>query len=218
MDIKEQKLLNYYYEKLSGGTFDEKDVYAFFHLIRNQCDENSCIQELIDFVMLRDRYEGRIKEAIFASQKKFEQIGKTKAAIRINDVFSFKEIKSALNKALENCQLAALENDKINDFITCLISILQQVQIMKQEDGSSISKEIGKLFFAVSQKQIILMAEIEVSQNLFKKTNVVFPVLTVNNNYVDLKKQDRYDTPYLFADQVVEIKNHDGKLEIAIPN
>lgn len=217
MDIKEQALLKHYYDKLCDGTFDEKDGYAFLLLIRSQCDKNSCIRELADFVMQRDRYDGHIKEHIFASRKKFEQIGKTKAAIRINDVFTFKEIKSELNKTLADCQLAVLNNEQINAFITCLISILQQVKIMVDEDGSAASREIGKLFFAVSQKQIILMAEIEVSQNLLKKTNVVFPVLTANNNYADIKKQDRFDTPYLFVDEVVEIMNREGKLEISIP-
>ncbi|WP_338449475.1 hypothetical protein R4Z09_25420 [Niallia oryzisoli] len=78
-------------------------------------------------------------------------------------------------------------------------------------------KEIGKLFFAISQKQIILMADLEVSQNMFKKTNAVFPVLTANNHYLDMKKQDRFDTPYLFTDQVIEIISVEGQLEIVIP-
>lgn len=212
MDIKEQMLLSYYYEKLRGGTLDERDVYAFLLLIRHRSEENSCIRELADFVMQRDQYDGRIKNHLFMTRKKFEQLGKTKAAIRIDDVFSFKEIKNGVNKALANCQLKSIENGQINDFVTCLISLLQQIIITEQD------REIGKLFFAVSQKQIILMVEIEVFQNHKKKTNVVFPVLTANNSYVEVKKQNRYDTPYLFADQVIEVINRSGKLEITIPD
>ncbi|WP_338449451.1 hypothetical protein R4Z09_25290 [Niallia oryzisoli] len=211
MDKKEQSLLNYYYSKLMDHTFDEKDVYPFFQLIRNRCNEIRSINELTDFAVQREQYTGFIKDYIFDMRRKFESLGKTKTALRIEDVFSFKEIRSGVNKALEEWQLDGLSNEQMNDLVTCLISILQQIPIM--DNG----RDIGKLFFAISHKQIILMAEIEVSQNMFKKTNAVFPVLTANNHYLDLKKQDRFDTPYLFADQVIEINCHEGKLEIVIP-
>ncbi|MCM3570958.1 hypothetical protein [Neobacillus mesonae] len=212
MDIKEQGLMKYYYEKLRDHNFDEKDCYAFLHLIQKHSKENGCIQELADFVMKRDQYNGSIKEKLFASRKKFEQLGKTKAAIRVDDVFSFREIKSELNKTLAGCQLEPLENEPINDFVTCLISLMQQVKMIQKD------RETGKLFFAISQKQIILMIEIEVAQNFLKKTNVVFPVLTANNSYIALKKQDHYDTPYLFTDKIIEVVNHGGKLEVMVPD
>ncbi|ETI67220.1 hypothetical protein [Neobacillus vireti] len=211
MDTKELSLLNYYYGKLNENTFDEKDIYAFLQLIRNRSKEIRCINELTDFVVQREEYRGFIKDYLFETRKKFESLGKTNKTLRIEDVFSFKELKNGINKALEKGQLTGLTNEKLNDFVTCLISILQQINIT--DDG----REIGKLFFAISNKQIILMAEIEVYQNVFKKTNAVFPVLTANNSYLDFKKQDRFDTPYLFADKVIEITNHDGELKIIIP-
>src|SRR3954452_8249824 len=100
MDAKEQSLLNYYYAKLMENTFDEKDVYAFLFLIRNQSQEYRCINELADVVAQREKYKGFIKEYLFETRKKFENLGKTKAAIRIEDVFSFKEIKHGINKVL----------------------------------------------------------------------------------------------------------------------
>ncbi|MFK9093951.1 hypothetical protein [Bacillus salipaludis] len=212
MDTKEQLLVNYYYGKLIDNTFDEKDVYAFIQLIRNRSKEIRCIYELTNFAVQREQYKGFIKEYIFDSRKKFESLGKTNTALRIEDVFSFKEMKNGINSALEDLQLQGLTNEKMNDFVTCLISILQQIPIIDDD------REIGKLFFAVSNKQIILMAEIEVYQNVFKKTNAVFPVLTTNNSYLDIKKQDRFDTPYLFSDKVIEIISHDGKLELIIPD
>ncbi|PFN95874.1 hypothetical protein COJ85_25180 [Bacillus sp. AFS076308] len=211
MDKKEQSLLHYYYEKLVGNTFDEKDLYGFLLVIRNQSKEIRSIQELSDFVMLRDQHQGYVKQYLFETKKKFESLGKTKSAFRIEDVFSFKEIKNGLNKTLAAFGLEGLSNERVNDFVTCLISVLQQVMIIEDD------LEIGKLYFALSNKQIILMAEVEVTQNLFKKTNAVFPVLTANNSYVDIKKQDRYDTPYLFVDKIVEVTNHEGKLEMTIP-
>ena len=212
MDTKVKSLMNYYYGKLIENTFDEKDVYAFLQLIRNRNKENRCINELTDFVSQREQYKGFITDYLFDTRKKFESLGKTNAVLRIEDVFSFKEIKNSINKDLEDGQLKGLTNEKMNDFVTCLISILQQVAIIDND------RVIGKLFFAISNKQIILMAELEVYQNVFKKTNAVFPILTANNSYLDIKKQDRFDTPYLFADKVVEIISQEGKLEINIPD
>jgi hypothetical protein len=211
MDKKEQSLLKFYYEKLLENTFDEKDLYGFLLGIRNQTKEISSIRELTDFVMLRDQHQGYVKQYLLEIRKKFESLGKTKSAFRIEDVFSFKEIKNGLNKALAEVDLAGLSNEQVNDFVACLISILQQVKIIEDD------REIGKLYFALSNRQIILMAEVEVTQNLFKKTNAVFPILTANNSYIDIKKQDRYDTPYLFVDKVVEVTNREGKLEFMIP-
>ncbi|MEH7117285.1 hypothetical protein V7128_07665 [Neobacillus vireti] len=211
MDKKEKSLLNYYYQRLVEANFDEKDLYGFLLGIRNHSNGIRSLQELADFVMLRDQHQGYVKQYIFETKKKFESLGKTKSAFRIEDVFSFKEIKNGLNKALTEADLNGLTNEQVNDFVTCLISILQQVKITQDD------REIGKLYFALSNKQIILMAELEITQNLFKKTNAVFPVLTANNSYVDIKKQDRYDTPYLFVDKVVEVTNHEGKLVITIP-
>ncbi|MBM7650979.1 hypothetical protein [Neobacillus cucumis] len=211
MDKKQHSLLNYYYEKLVGNTFDEKDIYGFLPAIRNKSKEIQSIDELADFVMEREEHQGFVKQYLFETKKRFESLGKTKSAFRIEDVFSFKEIKNGINKALAAAELNGLSNEQVNDFVTCLISLLQQVKIIEDD------REIGKLFFALSNKQIILMAELEITQNFLKKTNAVFPVLTANNTYVDIKKQDRYDTPYLFDDKVVEITNLEGKLEITIP-
>jgi hypothetical protein len=211
MDTKEQSLLKYYYEKLQNNTFDEKDVYAFLQLIRNRSEENRCINELADVVFHREKHEGAVKEYLFDTKKKFENIGRTKAALRIEDVFSFRDIRNGMNHILEQYELKALANEKINDFITCLISILQQIKIMDNE------REIGKLFFAISKKQVILMAEIEVAQNFLKKTNAVFPVLTTNNTYIEMKKQDKYDTPYLFSEKVIEVTSQGDELEIIVP-
>lgn len=208
MDIKERTLLNYYYGKLLDNTVDEKDIYTILLMIGNRSSEISCIKELAAFAVQRERYRGIIRDYLFDTRIKF----KTPGRIRIEDVFSFKEMKTGINKSLADHQFKGLTNEKMNDFVACLISILQQIRIIDDQDS-----EVGKLFFAISSKQIILMAEIEVSQNFLKKTNAVFPVLTANNTYVVMKKQDRYDTPYLFKDKVIEVINREGKLEITIP-
>lgn len=212
MDMKEKSLITYYYDKLVDNCFDEKDVYPFLILVSHKGKEITCINELADFVMHRGQNEGVIKEYLQKTTHKFENLGKVNTVIKIEDVFSFKEIKNGINKVLVDCQLNGLSNEKVNDFITCLISILQHVKITEAGKG------IGQLFFAIASKQVMLMAEVDVVQNGQKKTTAVFPVLTANNNYIDIKKKDKYDSPYFFEDKVIEMTNQNGKLEIIVPN
>jgi hypothetical protein len=40
--------------------------------------------------------------------------------------------------------------------------------------------------------------------------------LTANNNYIDIKKPDKYDAPYFFEEDVIEIENQGGKLAITV--
>jgi hypothetical protein len=210
MDRKEKSLIYYYYEKLLNNSFDGKDVYAFFMLIRNRSNGNKCINELTDFMVGRDKYQGFIKDYLLETSHKFDALGKGNTAIKIEDVFSFREIKQGINQVLAACRLQGLANEKINDVITCVISILQHVSITENR------RDIGKVFFAMASKQIMLMAELEIGQNGQKKTNAVFPVLTANNNYIDIKKQDKYDAPYFFEEDVIEVGIQGGKLAITV--
>ncbi|MBT2696065.1 hypothetical protein J7E79_01220 [Bacillus sp. ISL-40] len=209
MDRKERTLINYYYEKLLDNRLDEKDVYAFLILISNKSTGNSCLQELAGFVVSRGTKPGVVTEYLCETRNKFANLGKMNTALKIEEVFSFKEIKNGINHVLVDCGLKGISNEQVNDIIMCVISILQHVKIT--ENG----REIGRLFFAIASKQVMLMAEVEIVQNGGgKKTNVVFPVLTAKNNYASIKKQDKYDAPYFFEEKVIEIINQDGKLEI----
>ena len=210
MDRKEKSLLDFYYGKILDHTFDEKDVYAFLVLLRNQSTEIRCINELADFIAYRGKKEGFIKEYLLETRQKFERLGKVNTPIRIEDVFSFREVKSAINKALMECQLKGLENEQINNILICILSLLQHIPILDK------GREIGMLFLAISTKQVLLMAEVEIVQNGNKKSHAVFPVMTANNHYHEIKKQDKYDTPYFFDKNILEIANNQGKLEITI--
>jgi hypothetical protein len=188
--------------------FDEKDVYPFLSLISNRSNGKNCFLELADFVLSRGNHTGIITDFLLETKNKFANLGKTNAVLKLEEVFSFKEIKAGINQVLVDCQLNGISNEQINDFITCIISVLQHVKIT--ENG----REIGKLFFAIASQQVMLMAEVEIVQNGIKKTNAVFPVLTAKNNYVEIKKQDKYDAPYFFEEKMIEIINQDGKIEI----
>jgi hypothetical protein len=208
MDRKEWSLINYYYEKFLDNRFDEKDIYGFLTLISNRSNGNSCLHELADFIMSRGANNGGVSDYLLETRNKFANLAKMNTALKIEEVFSFKEIKNGINQVLVDCQLKGLSNEQINDFIVGIISILQHVKIT--ENG----REIGRLFFAIASKQVMLMAEVEIVQNGIKKTNAVFPVLTAKNNYVAIKKQDKYDAPYFFEEKVIEITNQGGKIEI----
>ncbi|WP_180247527.1 hypothetical protein [Bacillus sp. AFS031507] len=45
-----------------------------------------------------------------------------------------------------------------------------------------------------------------------------FPVSTANNSYVDFKKYDRFDSPYLYAEKLIAVTDEEGKLEIITPD
>jgi hypothetical protein len=209
MDRKERTLINYYYEKLLDNRLDEKDAYAFLILLSNKSNGNSCLQELAGFVVSRGTKPGVVTEYLCETRNKFANLAKMNTALKIEEVFSFREIKNGINQVLVDCGLKGISNEQVNDIIVCVISILQHVKIT--ENG----REIGQLFFAIASKQVMLMAEVEIVQNGGgKKTNVVFPVLTAKNNYATIKKQDKYDAPYFFEEKVIEISNQDGKMEI----
>ncbi|MGF6953756.1 hypothetical protein QF028_006261 [Neobacillus sp. B4I6] len=209
MDRKERTLINYYYEKLLDNRLDEKDAYAFLILLSNKSNGNSCLQELAGFVVSRGTKPGVVTEYLCETRNKFANLAKMNTALKIEEVFSFREIKNGINQVLVDFQLKGISNEQVNDIIVCVISILQHVKIT--ENG----REIGQLFFAIASKQVMLMAEVEIVQNGGgKKTNVVFPVLTAKNNYATIKKQDKYDAPYFFEEKVIEITNQDGKMEI----
>ncbi|WP_043982267.1 hypothetical protein [Priestia megaterium] len=213
MDMKEKSLIVHYHNKFSQNTFDEKDVYAFLILIRNQSKGIKCINELADFIAHRDKDRGLIKEYLDLTQQKFNNFGKEDMVIEIKEVFSFKEIKAGVNKILQEIGLEGLSNEKINDLLTCIISILQHVKIT---DGKG-RREIGKLYFSISNKQISLLGKVKMSYQ-GELIDIVFPVLSVKNNYIKLEKQGKQDTPIIFTDDIIEVVNKKGTLEFIKSN
>lgn len=212
MDKKEEQLIKYYHDKFKNRTFDEKDVYAFLILIRNQSKGYQCINELSDFIAHRDKDRGYIKNYLKETKSKFENIGKKDDVIVIEEVFSFKEIKSGVNGILKQIGFEELTNEQINDFILCIISILQQVRITHK------NKVIGHLEFAISSKKIQLLGNVEVIQDNGSKPHVLFPVLSAKNNYYPVQKIDKHDSPLAFEDVIIEVININGKFHIGVPD
>ena len=211
MDKKEQQLFNYYYNKFAERNFDEKDVLSFLLFVRERALDNKVMKELGDFVVHRKDYTGYVKTFFDECQEIINNLGKGKSK-KIENLFSFKEIRNGFNSLFIDQGLEKLPHEVINDFILCVISLLQNVALVS---GSS-KKKVGHLSFAASSKELFLMGNIKVLHK-GRYIPVTFPVLSVRNMYEKVKPQDDKDTPYLFDDQIIEIVNNNGEMLITFP-
>ncbi len=213
MDRKENQLMDFYYDKFAKKNFDEKDLYSFLLLVRESAKDIRCIRELGDFIAHREKSKGYvIKDYLEESERVLNNLGKEKNTMKIDNVFSFKEIRNGFNSLFQQIGYSKLPNETINDFVLCIISLLQDVKII----SSKSKREIGKLSFGVSSKEIFLMGSIKIL-NKDRYDSVMFPVLSVDNIYEEVKPSDKYDTPYLFSDEIIEVFNVSGKMVITFP-
>ena len=167
--------------------------------------------ELGDFVVSRKNYSGYVKAFFNDCQEIINNLGKGKNK-KIENMFSFKEIRNGFNSLFIDQGLEKLPHEVINDFILCVISLLQNVALVS---GSS-NKKVGHLSFAASSKELFLMGNMKVLHK-GRYIPVTFPVLSVRNMYEKVKPQDDKDTPYLFDDQIIEIVNNNGEMLITFP-
>lgn len=212
MDKKQQQLITYYYNKFAERTFDEKDLYSFLLVVRKDAHDNKVIQELSDFLLHRENNTGYVKDYLEECKHIITNLEKVKDRKKIEDLFSFKDIRNGFNTLLISYGFEKLPNDIINDFILCIISLLQSVSLL----SGTLNKEVGHLSFAASSKEIFLMGNMK-TLSKGRYIPVTFPVLSVNNNYEKITPQDSNDTPYLFNDELIEVVNIDGELVITFP-
>lgn len=212
MDRKELQLINDYYDKFSSGSFDEKDFYGFLMLVKEHVKNNQIIQDLTDFIVHREKCTGYAKTYLDECKELINNLGKAKVRKKIEPIFSFKEIRSGFNALFQQLGLEKLSIETINDFVLCIISLLQNVKIV----SGSLHKEIGYLSFAASSKELILMGNLLV-RNQGRTMPITFPVLTVQNRYEKITPQDEKDTPYLFDNEIMEVINVNQKLAITFP-
>lgn len=212
LDKKQQQLITYYYTKFTERTFDEKDLYSFLMVVRKDAHDNKVIQELGDFLLHRENNTGYVKDYLEKCKEVITNLEKTKTRMKIDDLFAFKDIRTGFNALFSSYGLDKLSNDIINDFILCIISLLQSVALV----SGTLNKEVGHLSFAASSKEIFLMGNMK-TLSKGRYIPVTFPVLSVKNNYEKITPQDSNDTPYLFNDELVEVVNIDGQLVITFP-
>lgn len=212
MDKKERQLFDYYYNKFVERDFDEKDVFSFLLLVKEDAQDNKVIKELGDFIIHRENCAGHVKVFFEHCQEIINNLGKGKKK-KIENMFSFKEIRIGFNSFFTEQGLEKLSHEVINDIILCIISLLQDVKLVA---GSS-NKEIGHLSFAASSKELFLMGNMKVLHK-GKFIPVTFPVLSVRNMYEKIKPQDANDTPYLFDNEIIEVINNNRKIMITFPS
>lgn len=211
MDKKERQLFDYYYTKFADRSFDEKDVLSFLLFIRVDAQDNKVMKELGDFIVHRENCTGFVKEFFKECKQIIDNLGKGRKQ-KIENLFSFKEIRNGFNAFFIDQGYEKMTPEVINDFILCIISLLQNVKLLS---GNS-HKEVGHLSFAASSKELFLMGNMKVLHK-GRFIPVTFPVLSVRNMYEKIKPQDENDTPYLFDNQIIEIENNNGQIIIAFP-
>ena len=211
MDKKERQLFDYYYNKFTERSFDEKDVLSFLLFVREDAHDNKVMKELGDFIAQRESYTGYVKAFFEDCQEIINNLGTGKKK-KIENMFSFKEIRNGFNSLFTDQGLEKLSSEVINDFILCIISLLQDVALVS---GSS-NKKVGHLSFAASSKDLYLMGNMKVLHK-GRFIPVTFPVLSVRNMYEKVKPQDKNDTPYLFDNQIIEVINSNGEMLITFP-
>ncbi|AOV07352.1 hypothetical protein [Sporosarcina ureilytica] len=210
MDKKEKQLVDYYYGKFSERSFDEKDLYSFLMVVREHSRDHEVIRELTDFIVHRENSMGYAKAYIDECKEIINNLGKTKVRRKIEHLYSFKEIRNGFNALFQELGLERLPVEIMNDFLICIISLLQGVKIV------SGNKNVGHLSFAASSKELFLMGNMTIL-NQGRKMPITFPVLSVNNLYEEIKPQDSKDTPYLFDHEVMEVINVNRQLAITFP-
>lgn len=212
MDKKQQQLITYYYNKFTTRTFDEKDLYSFLMVVRIDAHDNKVIQEISDFLLHRENNTGYVREYLAECKQIITNLEKVKIKKKIENLFSFKDIRNGFNMLFTDYGFEKLSNEIINDFILCIISLLQSVALV----SGTLNKEVGQLSFAASSKELFLMGNMK-TLSKGRYIPVTFPVLSVKNNYEKITPQDSNDTPYLFNDELIEVVNIDGQLVITFP-
>jgi len=144
MDAKEFSLIEYYHLKIEKNIFNENDVFSFLILIRQYAERATPTREIGDFIAHREKDRGYIKNYLYETKKKLEKVGKTNVTIDIKPVFTFKEISKSINDVLLLLKLSTFSDDNIARIIICVISILQEVEIVDKAKDI-----IGKLKFRI---------------------------------------------------------------------
>lgn len=211
--MKKQQLVEYYYKQFSSRSFDEKDFLSFLLLIREDANNHKVVKDIADFIVQRENCTGYVKDYLDNCQLIITNLEKAQRRKKIEPLFSFKEMRNGFNGLFVELGYEKLHAEIINDFILCIISLLQSVKLV----SGSLNKEVGHLSFAAASKEVFLMGNMKtLSKGRF--IPVTFPVICVKNIYEDVKQQDSKDTPYLFNDTLIEVVNYEETLLITFPN
>lgn len=203
MDSKEKQLIDYYYNKFINRCFNEKDVYSFLIILRQYAKKESPVYEFANFIAHREKDRGYIRDYLETTKYKINNIGKIDTTIIIREVFSDIEISNSFNETLRKVNKDPMPLEIINDIIMCIISLLQDVRIVSRKN-----KPIGKLKIGLSKTKIFLIGEVDLIYG--KESKAIFPVLEVNNLYLDIPEKYTEENPAILSSTVEVISESDN--------
>ncbi|GEM_PF-4060977 len=211
MDRKLQQMNTRYFELFSDRTFEETDVLGFLSLAAGQ-SEISILAALHEFITVRDTQSGHVADYFKKSADIISRLGTGGPKEKIEILFTFKDIRNALNQYFAEAGCGKLSAEPVSDFLLIVISLLQHTPIRQGKNR----RTAGSLIFGASQKELLLLGSLKTNVN-GRSIPVTFPVLAVKNDYEPVKKQDAEDSPYLFEDSAAVMIRHDGRLLITFP-
>ncbi len=178
MDRKEHWQVSRLHAQIVQGTFSEEDVFALLMLLREYSAKDSPVRECADFIAHREKDRGQIFEYLVRTKNVLDNLGKVSTVLEIKPVFSMPEMKSCLESCLAQFSLAALTDLVVNGLLVCIISLLQDVRLVRR-DGVPI----GVLEVAISKTEVVLLGKVRLDS---KPVNVVFPVFVAKNDFMDI--------------------------------
>lgn len=193
-DNKEIQMFDYYYEKLSLNTFDEKDIYGLFILLRNHAKRDSWVREIGDLIAHRKKERGNLFDSIIAAREvSLYHSGKVPGSkgIQTNDFVSM------FNSLLGQLGYRILDNEKVVDVLLCVFSIAQHT---KYYDEKNIS--IGRLFIHISEASIELLTDTDRPQHII--------LGTIDNKYMTTSAK----MPLFCLDKPITVMRDNGRLVI----
>lgn len=178
MDRKERWQISRLHTKVVQGAFTEEDVFALLMVLREYAASGSPLRECADFIAHREKDRGHVFEYLARTKTFLENPGSSDTDLEIKPVFSLEEFKACINSCLAQFSLAPLSDRRVNCVLVCIISLLQDVRLVKR-DGTPV----GALEVAASRTEILLMGTVLLES---KNAHVSFPALVAANDFMDI--------------------------------
>ena len=149
-DAKEKQLLDYYYYKLQAESFDEKDIFAYFILIRRFLKGDSWLLEISHLIAHRQREKGKI----FEDLKVVSRISPSHSGAVPNVVaMDVSEFTQEFHSFLCEMGYAPLADKIISDILLCVYSILQFSNYVRR--GACV----GQVRIFICASEILLVSD-----------------------------------------------------------
>lgn len=178
MDRKERWQVSRLHAQVVKGEFTEEDVFAFLMLLRRYSASGSPLRECADFIAHREKDRGHVFDYLERTKTALDNIGKVNTVLEVKPIFSLGELKACLDSCLAQFGLAPLSHQRVNCILVCIISLLQDVSLVKR-DGTSV----GVLEVAASRNEIVLLGNVRLES---RPIHIVFPALVAANDFMGI--------------------------------